>query len=320
MAGISAFDIIGELKYLEEKGVIAPDERKIWESKAVREGVTDEIIEQMAVFKRREIEIRKGDEATRKTQPEAPSGPSSRPTVSEIIMELRQLAAKGVIDSSLCREWESKIIKGGINEDVIERINLLKTNKGIPLSEAAPTESVKSSTSENPADESKAANTSVFGIAALALGAVGLLVPYFAAIFLVPVALVLSCISVYKKEKLGKAAVVVAAIGLIWIFYVSFQIHSIMENPFASNSSSSSSFSSSSESRLVTMSKYNRLRDGMSYEDVARAVGSRGSEISRTSSGGYTIVMYGWENNNGSNMIAMFENGRLTTKSQFGLR
>ncbi len=62
------------------------------------------------------------------------------------------------------------------------------------------------------------------------------------------------------------------------------------------------------------------MLSGMTYGDVVRIIGSRGEELSRSSTAGYTITMYAWKNKNGSNMTAMFENGKLTTKSQIGLR
>ena len=67
------------------------------------------------------------------------------------------------------------------------------------------------------------------------------------------------------------------------------------------------------------MSEYLGIREGMTYEEVSRIIGTRGSEVSSTSAEGYKLVSYSWQNENGSNMIALFENNRLTTKSQFGL-
>ena len=144
----------------------------------------------------------------------------------------------------------------------------------------------------------------------------GLFVPFIAGIFIVPVALALGCVSVHKKEKYGKVAVVLALIGIVGLVVVSSELKTIFKDPFAPNFLTSSS----SESQLVTMSEYNQIYDGMTYGDVVRIIGSRGEELSRSSTAGYTITMYAWSNKNGSNMTAMFENGKLTTKSQIGLR
>lgn len=53
---------------------------------------------------------------------------------------------------------------------------------------------------------------------------------------------------------------------------------------------------------------------------VSGMIGSPGEEAARSSLAGYTTVMYSWKNANGSNMNAMFQNDRLVTKAQFGLR
>lgn len=312
MAGISAFDIIGELKFLEEKGVIDAEERKKWEAKTVQEGVTDEIIEQMACFKRCEIGLRQRGGATDKTltgtktaprnehdNPDDGSGSasvaSSGFSVSEAILDLRQLRNEGIIDAALCREWETTIIRRGIDKSVIEKIQLLK-NKGTSNPEDTSRESItdeiakdileknQTSSAYNPPERFNLGkwldmpNASNIGKTALALGAVSLFLPYIVTIYLVPISLVLGVISLNKKENIGKLAVVLSVIGLIWIFYVSSQISSIMGEPFSSNPlnsySSSSSFPSSSQVQQVTMSKYLRVREGMTYEEVSRIIGT----------------------------------------------
>jgi hypothetical protein len=58
----------------------------------------------------------------------------------------------------------------------------------------------------------------------------------------------------------------------------------------------------------------------MSYEEAVRIIGEPGTEISRSDLAGYTTVMYSWSNTGGANMNAMFQNGALVTKAQFGLR
>lgn len=77
----------------------------------------------------------------------------------------------------------------------------------------------------------------------------------------------------------------------------------------------------------VTKAEYDRIRDGMSYATVVSIIGKRGEELSRSHMGGVpgvmesiTTVMYSWQNVDGSNMNAMFQNDRLVMKAQFGLR
>jgi len=73
-------------------------------------------------------------------------------------------------------------------------------------------------------------------------------------------------------------------------------------------------------SRLVTMDAYRGLKTGMNYIDACATIGFWGTEITRSDLAGYTTVMYAWQNPGGSNMNAMFQNGQLVSKAQFGLR
>jgi len=77
---------------------------------------------------------------------------------------------------------------------------------------------------------------------------------------------------------------------------------------------------------VVTYDEYARIEDGMSYYEVVDIVGAAGKEGVRSHVDGQgvipdiTTVSYSWQNEDGSNMIAMFQNGRLITKAQAGLK
>jgi hypothetical protein len=76
-----------------------------------------------------------------------------------------------------------------------------------------------------------------------------------------------------------------------------------------------------STSSGVTLAQYHQLTDGMSYGQAVNVLGSSGTEISRSSVAGFSTVMYQWEGtHNGGNMNAMFQNDRLVSKAQAGLR
>ena len=62
---------------------------------------------------------------------------------------------------------------------------------------------------------------------------------------------------------------------------------------------------------MVTLSEYEQIRDGMGYGEVTTIIGTPGQELSRSELAGYSTVMYSWSNPNGSNMNAMFQNGKL---------
>ena len=90
-------------------------------------------------------------------------------------------------------------------------------------------------------------------------------------------------------------------------------------------SASSSGFSFGK--RVVTKAHYDQLQNGMSYRDAVTIIGTEGDEMSRNRIEGVPgvmssveTVMYMWQNGDGTNMNAMFQNDKLMQKSQFGLK
>lgn len=72
----------------------------------------------------------------------------------------------------------------------------------------------------------------------------------------------------------------------------------------------------------VTLANFQKLETGMTYEQVVEILGDPGEELSRSDIAGYTTVMYSWngEGGFGANMNAMFQNGKMVSKAQLGLR
>jgi hypothetical protein len=58
----------------------------------------------------------------------------------------------------------------------------------------------------------------------------------------------------------------------------------------------------------------------MICKECAKITDQAGKELSRTELAGYTTVMYSWQNPGGSNMMVMFQKGKVIQKSQFGLK
>jgi hypothetical protein len=71
---------------------------------------------------------------------------------------------------------------------------------------------------------------------------------------------------------------------------------------------------------VVTMDKFNKIQSGMSYQQVVNIIGKQGEESSRVDVSGYNTVLYMWQNGDGTNMNAMFQNDKLVSKAQFGLK
>lgn len=71
----------------------------------------------------------------------------------------------------------------------------------------------------------------------------------------------------------------------------------------------------------VTMAQYNRIKSGMSYNKVVSILGQPTEELSSSEMMGITTVMYMWEGNSlGGNMNVMFQNKKVVSKAQFGLK
>jgi len=77
----------------------------------------------------------------------------------------------------------------------------------------------------------------------------------------------------------------------------------------------------------LSLAGYMRVEPGMTYEEVVAIVGPPTQELSRVRTEGVPgvlpsieTVMFMWEGAWGANMNAMFQNGRLVSKAQFGLR
>lgn len=72
----------------------------------------------------------------------------------------------------------------------------------------------------------------------------------------------------------------------------------------------------------VNMENYNRIKIGMSYDEVSRILGEQGTEMSSGNINGSPSVTYTWKPRgfSVSNITAFFLNGNLMHKSQFGLK
>src|ERR1700722_14194217 len=62
---------------------------------------------------------------------------------------------------------------------------------------------------------------------------------------------------------------------------------------------------------VITMAEFDRIQTGMSYREVWSIIGTNGEQIGESSIAGHETESYSWKNPNGSNMIAMFQDGRL---------
>jgi len=70
----------------------------------------------------------------------------------------------------------------------------------------------------------------------------------------------------------------------------------------------------------ITLEKYNRIEEGMTYEQVAELIGSQGNLVSERSFVGVSTKTYNWPASNGiASATIIFNNGKVSAKSQIGL-
>lgn len=71
----------------------------------------------------------------------------------------------------------------------------------------------------------------------------------------------------------------------------------------------------------ISASEFAAMQTGMTPEEVTAIVGSAGTVMSESDLGGIRTVMVQWEGESGlgANANAMFQNGKLIQKAQFGL-
>lgn len=71
----------------------------------------------------------------------------------------------------------------------------------------------------------------------------------------------------------------------------------------------------------VTMEKFTSIKEGMTYEEVVKILGSEGEVTSSNEIAGIKTVMYQWKGTTlGANMNATFQDGKMMSKAQFGLK
>lgn len=74
------------------------------------------------------------------------------------------------------------------------------------------------------------------------------------------------------------------------------------------------------EKCYITLEEFNKIQNGMSYDEVKEIVGCEGTVNSDTEVGSIKMTIYSWYGKDGiSNANVNIENGKLINKTQIGL-
>lgn len=70
------------------------------------------------------------------------------------------------------------------------------------------------------------------------------------------------------------------------------------------------------------MAQFSRLQNGMTYQQVISITGCEGNLLSSSEMAGFKTEILAWSGAGGwgANMNAMFQNGRMVSKAQLGLK
>lgn len=112
----------------------------------------------------------------------------------------------------------------------------------------------------------------------------------------------------------------IVAIVLVVLVIIGAIINGSKTNTVVAPGGSSSETAASDAGPALTMDGYNRVKNGMTFDQVVAIVGKPSQELSRNEMAGTETVMYQWDGSIGANMNAMFQDGKLVQKAQFGLR
>jgi uncharacterized membrane protein len=69
----------------------------------------------------------------------------------------------------------------------------------------------------------------------------------------------------------------------------------------------------------LTMEKYNKIKNGMSYKEVKDIVGKEGNETMSSGNGKYKVTSYQWKGENYSFLSVVLMGDKVTSKTQANL-
>lgn len=114
--------------------------------------------------------------------------------------------------------------------------------------------------------------------------------------------------------------------GVIAILIVGLALAMDRDSKPTGNTSGSTSTTSTTVDKKPTITKaeFDKIENGMTYEEVSKIIGGPGEVLSETGQKGDSLytVMYMWEGegSTGANANFMFQGGKLQSKAQMGLK
>ena len=87
-------------------------------------------------------------------------------------------------------------------------------------------------------------------------------------------------------------------------------------------SSTTSGVTTEQKQDRLNLEKFNKIETGMSYQDVVNIIGEEGTVLSESEIGNIKSTIYSWygEGSIGANANVTFQNGKVVSKAQVGLK
>lgn len=89
-----------------------------------------------------------------------------------------------------------------------------------------------------------------------------------------------------------------------------------------SNNSTQTGTTAIQSQEKLNLEKFNKIETGMSYDQVVEIIGEEGTVLSESEIANIKTIVYSWygEGSVGANANITFQNGKVTSKAQFGLK
>lgn len=93
-------------------------------------------------------------------------------------------------------------------------------------------------------------------------------------------------------------------------------------NKTTSDGTRTTSSTASTKQEKLNLEKFNKIETGMTYEKVVEIIGEEGTVLSESEIANIKTTIYSWygEGSIGANANITFQNGKVTSKAQFGLK
>lgn len=94
------------------------------------------------------------------------------------------------------------------------------------------------------------------------------------------------------------------------------------ENKNNNNNSILTSTTAEQKQEKLNLEKFNKIQTGMTYQQVVDIIGEDGTVLSESEIANIKTTIYSWygEGSIGANANVTFQNGKVTSKAQFGLK